>query len=214
MFWDAISLRLLGLWICFFLFFVESREKEQGGGDADAGIGDVEGGPPAAAGGHDFFKAGKPDADEVDDIAFGQARPEAFVGDALELEALQQSVGEIAENPCEQEADSNARGGVDEESFFPEMADGEQREDWHEEKYDGCPGGAVAHAKSDALVVHADDVKPRSQLDGAKAEAGFGELEHDPPFAHLIEHQEWQGDPAKELAEREVHTIFLTENHD
>ncbi len=85
------------------------------------------------------------------------------------------------------------------------MADTEKGEHRYEEKHDGCPGRAVAHAESDALVVDADDVEPRGEFDGAKAIAWFRKIQHDPPLADLVQHVERQGDPAKKLAEGEVH---------
>lgn len=189
----------------FFLFLEKSRDKQQCGGDADAGIGDVEGGPPTVAIGHDFLEAGQPDADKIDHISFRKSRPKAFCCRTFELKTLQQAVGEIAYNTGEQQAHGDPRWFVREQTFFPEMADGEQREHRHEEKHDGCPCGAIAHAKSDSLIVNADDVKPRTEFDDAKAIAGLGECKHDPPFADLIEHVDRQGKPAEELSEAQVH---------
>ena len=49
--------------------FFETAEEEQCGGDADAGVGDIEGRPPAAARWNEFVVEGDLDGYEVDDIA-------------------------------------------------------------------------------------------------------------------------------------------------
>ncbi len=81
-----------------FFLLKKPRDEKQRCGDADAGVSDIEGGPPTAAGGHDFFKTGQPNTDKVDDITFRETFPETFSGEFLQLEALEQAVGEVAEN--------------------------------------------------------------------------------------------------------------------
>jgi uncharacterized protein YoxC len=104
------------------LFIADAADEQEEGGDADAGIGDIESGPPAVAGGYELVVEREFDGDEVDDVALGKTRPEAGVLEFIEQEALHEAVGEVAENAAEQQRDGDFGQGMGEDPFFPEDA--------------------------------------------------------------------------------------------
>ena len=73
----AECLRLLGF--CLGLLVQNPADEKKGGGDADAGIGDVERGPPSFAPGRDFFIVRQPDGNEIDNVSLRKPFPEGAI---------------------------------------------------------------------------------------------------------------------------------------
>lgn len=81
------------------------------------------------------------------------------MGEFLEEEALDESVGEVSEDAADEEGDGDLGEEVVEEAFFPKDPEEGEGDEGDEEEDDGGPCGSVSEAEGDALVVDAVEVE-------------------------------------------------------
>lgn len=186
-----------------FPLFPQAADEEENGGDADAGVRDVEGGPPAAAAGHDLVVEWEFEEQEIHDVSGGQAVPEWSGFQFLQQETLAKAVGEVAEDAAEQQRDGDFGKRVLENALFPENPDRGKCEDRNNEEHDRRPGRAVSKTESHSLVVDAHEVEevlhhhdPRVRLHPRRRK-----FPDRPELRDLVEHVERQREEEEELGE-------------
>ena len=137
---------------------------------------------------------GEAEVEEVDDVAAAEVFPEAVGGGVGQEVALQEAVRHVADDAGEDEGPGEFQQTGAEVAAAVEDDEEDEGGELDAEEDVGGPEGAVAEAEGDAAVVHAHDVKAGEGAveDGAVVGAGVGrgEVEHDPPLAHLVEHVE------------------------
>lgn len=96
----------------FLLFFAgKSLKKEEAGGNRDARVCDIKGGPTV-------MDNGDGDINKIDNITSGKILPKREVFCMGEEKSLEESIGKVSQNPCDEEHAAEAeRGGRKNASF-------------------------------------------------------------------------------------------------
>jgi len=147
---------------------------------------------------------GEFEVEKVDDVALAKALPEGGRFEGREIETLEDAVGEVAKDARDQKESGGGATFANEAARFPVVGDEDERNDGDKEEDDGGPRRAVPEAKSDTLVVDADEIEETfndSDVVRVVHIARCWPAEHNPPFRDLIKDVERKDDKGEKFPE-------------